>query len=192
MRNCKIEGCEKYEKTKGYCDAHYSKLRKYGDPLFSFYSKKDAKTQIVKRFNKGITKDNRYLCYKSMINRCHFTYSKDYFHYSNRKITVCERWRDKENGFKTFCEDMGDRPSVKHTIDRINNDLGYSKGNCKWATKHEQAKNRCNNNEVVGVHFNRGRYYRARLTVDKITYEKNFIEKEDAILYRKALELKYL
>ena len=45
------------------------------------------------------------------------------------------------NDFVKFYQDMGDRPSKKHSIDRINNNLGYSKENCRWATAKEQGKN---------------------------------------------------
>lgn len=57
--------------------------------------------------------------------------------YGARGITVCERWHIFDN----FLVDMGRRPTLAHTLDRINNDLGYFPGNCRWATKREQAHN---------------------------------------------------
>lgn len=58
--------------------------------------------------------------------------------YFKRGIRVCERWMKYEN----FLEDMGRKPTPKHEIDRRDNDLGYFKDNCRWATEREQSLNR--------------------------------------------------
>ena len=66
-----------------------------------------------------------------------------YEHYRELRCTdgssgVCQSWRN----FRNFLADVGERPSRGHTIDRIKGDLGYEKGNTRWATGLQQAQNR--------------------------------------------------
>lgn len=87
-----------------------------------------------------------YKSWQSMRTRCLNPNSDQYPDYGARGITICDRW----DSFEAFFEDMGERPSGT-TIDRIENDKGYEKSNCQWATMRTQENNKRNN---VFVDFN--------------------------------------
>lgn len=75
----------------------------------------------------------------SMINRCRDLKNEVY---GGRGIRVCDRWEPRHGGsYQNFLADMGRRPSVKHSLDRRDNDAGYTPTNCRWATAEEQARN---------------------------------------------------
>jgi len=85
----------------------------------------------------GHSKEPEYAVWYSLVKRCTDPKSHAYENYGGRGITVCKRWLEYEN----FIKDMGYRPSAKHSIERVKNNKGYSKSNCKWATSKEQMNN---------------------------------------------------
>lgn len=79
-----------------------------------------------------------YHCWYDMIRRCYNPKAANYKNYGGRGIKVDSEWRD----FWMFEFHMGEKPTPKYTLERINNDGDYNKDNCKWATWKEQAKNK--------------------------------------------------
>lgn len=86
-----------------------------------------------------------YYSWSGMKSRCLNPRSEKYHRYGGRGITICDSW---VNDFSQFLADMGDPPEGA-SIDRIDNDLGYTKSNCKWSTPAEQSRNRSNNTPVT-------------------------------------------
>lgn len=87
----------------------------------------------------GKSKTISYKSWWSMIDRCTNAAADNYSRYGGKGIKVCDRWL---NSFEAFCADVGQRPSLSHSIDRIDSGGDYEPGNCRWATKVEQQRNR--------------------------------------------------
>lgn len=82
-----------------------------------------------------------YMAWLAMKRRCTNPNAQNFYLYGGRGITFDKSW----DNYKTFLTDMGEKPDKKYSLERINNELGYSKENCKWADRYTQANNKRNN-----------------------------------------------
>ena len=98
---------------------------------------KTLENSVARSITHGMHKTSTYRCWQNIKTRCTLKTSKYYKNYGGRGITVCDRWATFEN----FLVDMGEKPAGK-SIDRKDNDKGYSPDNCFWATNTEQCRNR--------------------------------------------------
>ncbi len=81
-----------------------------------------------------------------MRERCYDSNNIEFFRYGAKGITVCSRWRES---FINFLSDMGEKPSPKHSIDRIDGTGNYEPENCRWVDAKTQQRNRLNNCRVT-------------------------------------------
>lgn len=181
-KTCSVEGCTRIGRIRrGWCISHYVQLVSHGE-----YSDSPA-------YRHGKYGTSEYRAWYGMIQRCHNSKNQDYHHYGGRGIKVCEMWR---NSFIAFYEDMGDKPSARHSIERNNVDGNYEPSNCRWATQQEQMRNirpRLNSKSGAnGVILLKNKRWQVRIGVSgKRIHLGNFVNLQDAIEARKRGEATY-
>ena len=97
---------------------------------------------------KGLSNTPEYECLHQAIKRCHNPNDKDFHNYGARGIAVSERYRGRDRA-QNLIEDIGRKPTPKHSLDRINNDKGYEPGNLQWSSPTEQSNNRRTNRLIT-------------------------------------------
>jgi len=93
------------------------------------------------------TKSPEYIVWSAMRDRCNNPKNKRYSRYGGRGIVICEQWGD----FAVFLADMGPRPSLVSTIERVDNDGNYEPSNCRWATRAEQNQNQSHTRTLTAL-----------------------------------------
>jgi hypothetical protein len=89
----------------------------------------------------GKTNTTEYEIWCGIKKRCLNPNYREFHLYGGRGIQICPHWKDS---FTAFLGDMGPRPSLRHSIDRVDNNGNYEPGNCRWATPQEQSDNSSN------------------------------------------------
>ena len=131
-------------RVKCECDCGNSKKIRFYN-LVSGNTKSCGCMVRVGRVTHGQSYGPEYRTWRRMKERCLNRNSENYGRYGGSGVTICDRWR---TSFINFYEDMGSKPGPWYSIDRINGEVGYEPGNCRWATSRQQSRNRKSNRMI--------------------------------------------
>lgn len=225
-KKCSVEGCEAKVRCKSLCGLHYRRhlsgipmdapmridrgryktctvvwcTRKYyANKFCALHYRRDKKSldldiPIVHATRHGQSNSATYRTWAAMKQRCTNSNVTNYRHYGKKGIKVCSKWL---NSFQHFVDDMGEKPSARHSLDRIDNKGDYSPENCRWAISQQQVINRGlsrnNSSGRKGVCWDkRTRSYAVSIGLNyKSIHLGRFKEYEKAIEMRDLAEKKY-
>lgn len=164
-----------------------------GSRLRSGYTKSCGCWQKEVSTKHGMAGTRLYKIYNNMKARCNNHNDKNYKYYGAREIVVCNEWLDKENGFQNFAEwSLANGYADNLSIDRIDNDRGYSPLNCRWVDMSVQCYNRrprSNKTGHTGICKSQNGKYQAYITKNnKSHYLGTFSTLEEAVETRERAE----
>lgn len=180
---CRKEYCKKDSFSRGYCQHHYDKIR-------NSIGFEDVRI----REDHGLIDTAEYNSWCSLKSRCINPKNGSYHNYGGRGIKVYTPWI---KSFMAFYNYIGKKPSVNHSIDRIDVNGNYEPGNVRWADNTTQSRNTRHEKDTKsgfkGVTWlERDKRWLARITVaGKLIYVKSCKNLEEAIIARKEAEKKY-
>lgn len=174
---CKMHNCGRTTIALQLCPAHYDRQR----------NGLELDKPIRKREMHGRTNSTEYRTWYAMKDRCYNPKNARFSRYGARGITVCERWL---TSFTKFLEDMGEKPSISLSIERLDPNGNYEPENCVWADQLTQSRNKVARPlQGVGKVGNR---WRAKIMVDyKNIHLGYFSSPEDAIEARQVANAIY-
>lgn len=178
MKLCSVDWCKWKCYANTYCEKHYARVRKHWSPFV-------VKKKAWYRVNHYLYRT--YCMMKSRVNNPKSFWYKSYWW---RWISICDSWLWKK-WFDNFVSDMWDKQEW-HTLDRINNDLGYCPENCKRSNIYEQARNTTRSNDFVWVSYDRSKQkYVAYINYNWYIKLWTFKTMQEAVIARRSAEENY-
>lgn len=141
LKNGYRTGVANIPACKVRCDCGVVRLAPSGQVMRGGMTSCGCKRLEGRKPDHGLSFTPTYRSWSNALDRCRNKKNSKYKYYGGRGIKMCRRWWK----FANFLADMGVRPLGKISLDRIDNDGNYEPGNCRWATKKEQARN-CRSN----------------------------------------------
>jgi hypothetical protein len=136
---------------------------------------------------RGISKEPLYTIWRDILYRCSSEKYVNREYYLDRGIGVCSQWQEDFNNFK---KDIGERPSVLHSVDRVDNNKGYCPHNVKWSTQLEQSHNTRkhragSSNLLPGIRINQNKTLHLTIRINNEQLRFNgFTSLYDTFLFR--------